>query len=80
MIENRENSKEDYLGAEVVTIFGRARKVRQQKTWTEMAAILTRKHPALKKFVNVSTTALMLVKIERRLHVGRFQTVTEWKE
>jgi nitroimidazol reductase NimA-like FMN-containing flavoprotein (pyridoxamine 5'-phosphate oxidase superfamily) len=77
VIDNRENSKEDYLGAEAITIFGRARQVRQART--EMAAILTRKHPALKEFFDASTTALMLVKFERCLHVGRFQTVTEWR-
>jgi len=79
VIDNRENSKEDYLGAEAITIFGKAREVQRKKMRTEMASILTRKHPALKQFVDASTTALMLVKIERCLHVGRFQTVTEWR-
>jgi nitroimidazol reductase NimA-like FMN-containing flavoprotein (pyridoxamine 5'-phosphate oxidase superfamily) len=79
VIDNRENSKEDYLGAEAITIFGRAREVRQRQSRTEMASILTRKHPELKEFIDASTSALMLVKIERCLHVGRFQTVTEWR-
>jgi nitroimidazol reductase NimA-like FMN-containing flavoprotein (pyridoxamine 5'-phosphate oxidase superfamily) len=79
VIDNRENSRVDYLGAEAVTIFGRAREVKQKRARTGMAAILTRKHPALREFVEASTTALMLVKIEYCLHVGKFQTVTEWR-
>ena len=79
VIDNRENSKADYLGAEAITIFGRAREVRQKKMRPEMAAILSRKHPALQQFIDASTTALMMVKIERCLHVGRFQSVTEWQ-
>jgi nitroimidazol reductase NimA-like FMN-containing flavoprotein (pyridoxamine 5'-phosphate oxidase superfamily) len=79
VIDTRENTKEDYLGAEAVTIFGRAREVKQKQARTGMAAILTRKHPALREFVEASTTALMLVKIEYCLHVGKFQTVTKWR-
>jgi heme iron utilization protein len=79
VIDNRENTKEDYLGAEAMTIFGHAREVKQKQARTGMAAILTRKHPALREFVEASTTALMLVKIEYCLHVGKFQTVTKWR-
>jgi heme iron utilization protein len=79
VIDNRENSRVDYLGAEAVTIFGRAREVKQKRARTGMAAILKRKHPALREFVEASTTALMLVKIEYCLHVGKFQTVTKWR-
>jgi hypothetical protein len=31
VIDNRENSKADYLGAEAIMIFGRAREVRQKR-------------------------------------------------
>jgi nitroimidazol reductase NimA-like FMN-containing flavoprotein (pyridoxamine 5'-phosphate oxidase superfamily) len=79
VIDNRENSSADYLGAEAFTIFGRAREVRQKQARTRYSSLLSRKHPDLAEFVSAPTTALMLVKIERCLHIGRFQTVTEWK-
>jgi hypothetical protein len=49
-----------------------------KKMRTEMAAIMSRKHQALEQFIDAPTTALTRVKIERCLHVGRFQSVTEW--
>lgn len=79
VVDNRENSQADYLGAEACTILGRAREVRRKQARTVLAGVLARKHPALREFINTPTTALMLVKIERCLHIGRFQTVTEWR-
>jgi len=79
VIDNRENSKNDYLKAEAFTIFGMAREVLQKQTRSALAKILTRKHPALQEFIDAPTTALILVKIKRCLHIGTFQTITEWK-
>jgi hypothetical protein len=79
VIDSRENTNKDYLGAEAITIFGRAHEVKQKRARTGMAATLTRKHPTLREFVEASTTALMLAKIESCLHVGRFQSVSGWK-
>jgi nitroimidazol reductase NimA-like FMN-containing flavoprotein (pyridoxamine 5'-phosphate oxidase superfamily) len=79
VVDNRKNSKADYLGAEACTIFGRAREVRRKQERAAFVAILARKHFELSEFFNAPTTALMLVKIERCLHIGRFQTVTEWR-
>jgi nitroimidazol reductase NimA-like FMN-containing flavoprotein (pyridoxamine 5'-phosphate oxidase superfamily) len=79
VIDNRENTSGDYLNAEALTIFGRAREVRQKQARTALAGVLARKHPALREFVDAPTTALILVRIERCLHIGRFQTVTLWK-
>jgi len=79
VIDNRENSSADYLGAEAFTIFGRAREVSRKQARDRFSSVLGRKHPALKEFFNAPTTALMLVKIERCLHIGKFQTITEWK-
>lgn len=79
VIDNRENTSGDYLGAEAITILGRAREVRQKGARTALARVLSRKHPALKEFISAPTTALMQVRIERCLHIGRFQTISEWK-
>jgi len=79
VIDNRENSSADYVGAEAFTLFGRAREVRQKEARTALAGVLIRKHPALREFIAAPTTALILVRIERCHHVGRFQMVTQWK-
>jgi nitroimidazol reductase NimA-like FMN-containing flavoprotein (pyridoxamine 5'-phosphate oxidase superfamily) len=79
VIDNRENSSADYLEAEAFTIFGKAREVLQTQARKRYASLLSRKHPDLAGFVGAPTTALILVKIDRCLHIGRFQTVTEWK-
>lgn len=79
VIDNRRNSSADYLGAEAFTLFGRAREVRQKRERAGYALLLSRKHPHLAEFVSAPTTALVLVKIVRCLHIGRFQTITEWK-
>ena len=79
VIDNRENSSADHLGAEAFTIFGRAREVRQKQAWVRYSSLLSRKHPDLTEFISAPTTALMLVKIDRCLHIGRFQTITQWK-
>jgi nitroimidazol reductase NimA-like FMN-containing flavoprotein (pyridoxamine 5'-phosphate oxidase superfamily) len=79
VVDNRENAGTDYLGAEAFTIFGRAREVRKKQERTALAGVLACKHPALREFIDAPTTALILVRIERCLHIGRFQTVTQWK-
>ena len=79
LIDSRENSGKDYLGAEAMTIFGRAREIPEGSKWAELAMLFVSKHPELERFVASPTTAVMLVSIARCVHVGRFQTVTAWK-
>ena len=79
VIDNGENSSADYLGAEAFTIFGRAQEVRRKQARTNYSSLLSRKHPDLAEFASAPTTALILVKIDRCLHIERFQTITEWK-
>lgn len=79
LIDTRTNTNKDYLGAEALTILGAAKTVRRGRGWGEMAGVLIQKHPDLAEFVNAPGTALMRVKIERCIHAGRFQTVSEWR-
>ena len=79
LIDSRENSEKDYLGAEAVTVYGRAREIHEGPQWAELAMRFVSKHPALEPFVAAPSTAIMLVTISRCVHVGRFQTVTVWK-
>jgi len=79
LIDNRTNSGKDYAGAEAVTIFGRAKEIKEGPRWAELATLLVSKHKELGPFVAAPTTALMLVTIRKCVHVGRFQEVTEWR-
>lgn len=79
LIDSRENSGKDYLGAEALSIYGRAREIPEGPRWAELATLLVSKHRELESFVAAPTTALMFVAIGRCVHVSRFQTVTLWK-
>lgn len=79
LIDSRVNSGKDYLGAEAVTVFGKAREIPEGSKWAELAMLFVSKHPELERFVASPTTAVMLVPISRCVHVGRFQTVTAWQ-
>lgn len=79
LIDNRKNTDRDYAGAEAVSILGTARPVRRGKRWQELSHILIRKHPALKKFIQAQTTALVLLEAARCVHVSQFQMVSEWR-
>jgi nitroimidazol reductase NimA-like FMN-containing flavoprotein (pyridoxamine 5'-phosphate oxidase superfamily) len=78
LIDSRKNSCRDYLDAEAVTVFGRAREIKEGKRWAELATLLVSKHPELQSFVATPMTALMLVTITRCVHVGKFQSVSVW--
>jgi hypothetical protein len=66
------------MKTELISITGNAKVIRQGARREELAEILTKKHPRLGEFVNSSSTALILVKIEKCIHVTSFQTVSEW--
>jgi hypothetical protein len=79
LIDTRTNLESDYRGAEAVTIAGTAGPVRKGRQWTELGNVLIGKHPALKDFVDAPGTALIMVRISRCVHVGRFQVVSVWE-
>lgn len=80
LIDSRENSRKDYLKAEAMTVFGRAKEIKEGPQWAELATLLASKHEELAAFIAAPTTALMLVTIKRCIHVGKFQEKTEWRE
>jgi nitroimidazol reductase NimA-like FMN-containing flavoprotein (pyridoxamine 5'-phosphate oxidase superfamily) len=80
LIDSRENSRKDYLEAEAMTVFGRAREIDDGPRWAELATLLASKHRELESFVAAPTTALMCVTIQRCVHVGRFQEMTVWRQ
>ena len=78
LIDTRSNTETDYMDAESVTIIGNAQPLRKSKKWLGMAKILINKHPKLTKFINSYNTALVLVEINKCIHVTRFQSISEW--
>lgn len=79
LIDSRENSGKDYLQAEAVTVFGRAREVGKGSRWSKLASLLADKHRALEPFIATPTTALMFVTMTQCVHVGEFQSMSIWK-
>lgn len=78
LIDTRSNTEKDYMSAESLTILGNAIPVRKGEKWSELAGVLTRKHPNLNEIIHSPETKLIFVKITRCIHVTRFQTVSEW--
>jgi heme iron utilization protein len=78
LIDTRSNREGDLMGAEAITIIGRAKPIRRGKTWNDLSRILLQKHPGLTKFVRSATTALVLIEASRCIHVSQFQTVSRW--
>jgi heme iron utilization protein len=78
LIDSRSNMRKNLLATEAITIMGNARHVPRGKIWNELAAIFLKKHPDLENFVQADTTALIVVKATRCIHVGEFQTISVW--
>jgi nitroimidazol reductase NimA-like FMN-containing flavoprotein (pyridoxamine 5'-phosphate oxidase superfamily) len=78
LIDTRSNTAKDYMGAESLTILGNAMPLRRGRKWSELAGVLVRKHPALNRIMRSTETKLILVRINRCIHVTRFQTISEW--
>ena len=78
LIDTRSNTKRDYMRAESLTILGNAIPVRKGKKWSELARVLTGKHPKLNEFIHSPEIKLIFVKMNQCIHVTRFQTVSEW--
>lgn len=79
LVDTRTNTGRDYLGAESVTVEGRARTLRQGRRREEMAEVLRRRHPRLGLFLDSPATAVVLVEITQVVHAGRFQEVSVWR-
>jgi hypothetical protein len=78
LLNTTQNIAGDYKNAEAITIQGTAHAARGKKK-TELAAILSLKHPALKPFIKATSTSLIIVKLQYCVHVDSFQQVTEWR-
>lgn len=79
LIDGRTNTADDYTKAESVTVLGSVRIIGKGRRREALSAILKKKHPALKGFIEAPTTAILLIKMDRIVHVGGFQEVTTWE-
>jgi len=77
LIDTRSGTEGDYIRAESISILGHAGFIRKGRKREELTKIFLKKHPRLKEFVYAPSTALILVKIIKCIHVGSFQTVSE---
>jgi nitroimidazol reductase NimA-like FMN-containing flavoprotein (pyridoxamine 5'-phosphate oxidase superfamily) len=57
MLDSRTNTRFDYLGAETVSVEGRAQSLRQGKRRDEAVRVLAKRHPALESFAADPATA-----------------------
>ncbi len=78
LIDTRSNTDAAYMKSEAVTVIGTAKPVRRGSKREALAGVLTKKHPALRRFVREKTTAVIVVEAERCYHTGSFQEVSEW--
>lgn len=78
LIDTRSNTAMDYMKAESLTILGSAIPLRRGRKWSELAGVLVRKHPDLSTIMDSIETKLIFVKLNRCIHVTKFQIVSEW--
>jgi nitroimidazol reductase NimA-like FMN-containing flavoprotein (pyridoxamine 5'-phosphate oxidase superfamily) len=78
LIDTRSNTDRAYMGAESITILGKAHPLKQSLKRDTLAEIFLNKHPRLFEFVRSPETALIYVEMMHCIHVTQFQTVSEW--
>ncbi len=79
LIDTRSNTDAAYMKSEAVTVIGTAVPARRGSRWESLSSILIEKHPALRRFVQSKTTAIIVVEAEECFHTGSFQEVSEWR-
>jgi uncharacterized protein YhbP (UPF0306 family) len=78
LVDSRSRFPEDMMKVSAVTVTGRASQVEPGGDFETWAGLLTARHPYLKAFVQMPSTALFRVDVVRYLHVTRFQEVRQW--
>jgi heme iron utilization protein len=78
LIDTRSNTDRGYMGAESVTILGKAYPVKKGVKRDNLVEIFLKKHPGLTEFIHSPETALIYAEMLHCVHVTQFQTVSEW--
>lgn len=77
LLDSRANTANDYIKAESISVLGSANLIKKGTKREDLIKIFIEKHPGLKDFVHTDSTALILVKITKYIHVNSFQVVSE---
>lgn len=78
LIDDRSSHKESINEISALTIIGKGKILSDEKQIVKWGNFLTEKHPNLKTFVNATSTAVILLEIEKHLYVKKFQEMREW--
>lgn len=78
VVDNRTESPDDLSHIHAITATGKAVILKQNSAIAAWQKILIDKHPHMHDFICAPSTALVLIKIVRYLHVTRLQEVYQW--
>ena len=78
VVDSRAAHAEDPGRIEAFTAVGRAREVVDHEERGPLKQLLIARHPAQRSMIEASDSALFVIRVERYLHVVRFQEVREW--
>jgi nitroimidazol reductase NimA-like FMN-containing flavoprotein (pyridoxamine 5'-phosphate oxidase superfamily) len=78
LVDNRPDHVDDMMQVEAITVTGRAEEVKTETHFDRCAGLLLARHPYLKSFVESESSAVFEIRVNRILHVTRFQEVNQW--
>lgn len=78
LIDNRSNQPDSINRISALTAIGSVTVLNQESDIKKWSNVLINKHPYLDKFINASSTAIVLIKVSKYFYVRRFQEVVEW--
>jgi hypothetical protein len=78
VIDNRADFQDRLMEVEAVTATGRAAIIEEPGEFARWARLLTDRHGHLSHFVHSASSGLFRVRMDRYLHVRRFQEVRQW--
>jgi nitroimidazol reductase NimA-like FMN-containing flavoprotein (pyridoxamine 5'-phosphate oxidase superfamily) len=77
LIDNRENSEEDFHAASALTVLGKAEPLGEGE-YQDFSHFYLEKHPYMESFLMTKTTAFFRIRVYQYLLVSRFQNVLEY--
>ena len=78
LIDNRSTQPDSINRISALTAIGSVQVLEEKTDIEKWSKILIDKHSYLTKFINASSTAIVLVKVDKYFYVRRFQEVVEW--
>lgn len=78
LIDNRSNNEKNINDIGAITSIGAARILEDKKEIEKCSKILVDKHSYLDDFIDVDSTAIVLVDVKNYSYVSSFQEVVEW--